>query len=575
MKIPLAAWLSSTQWRLTLRDDVLAGIVVGIVLIPQSLGYALLAGLPPVYGLYATIVPVLIYALVGSSNTQAIGAVAITSIMTAQALAPFAQGQPSRYIALAALMALVVGIILLVAALLKLGWIMRFISRGVMAAFITGAAILIITGQVKYVFGLHSRGDTFPQLLWGFWQQKNDINLVTLLLGLSATLVLWLNRRYMTLLLVKFKLSSITANITAKLVPIGVIFLASLVVYQWSLASRGVSIVGAIPAGLPTFALPVLAEHSQWLTLLSSALLIALIAFISSASVAKSVALQRQESFDANSELFGLGLANISGAFFQGLPIAGGFSRTAVNIEAGAKTPLAGIVSAIIVMLVLLLASAWFYYLPLAVLGAGVIVAVSNLIDLRTLKMAWRSDKTEALAYVLTLLGVLLAGLQIGLVIGFMWSLLALIWRSNQPHVAVVGQLGQTAEFRNIERHHVKTWPKLLLLRIDENLFFGNSDKVASRVWQEVDKRPELADVVLIFSAINHVDLSSQWMLKNVEQQLLARNIQLHFAEIKGFVMDKLINTPLIEEWHGKIFATTEQAVAALTPSPCEPEYNL
>lgn len=575
MKHILPAWLQHKQWQQHLQQDLIAGLVVGIVVIPQSLGYALLAGLPPVYGLYAAIVPVLVYALIGASNTQAVGPVAITSIMTAQALLPFAQSQTSTYIALAAFMALLVGMILLFAALLKLGWIMQFISRGVMAAFITGAALLIMTGQVKYILGLSVQGDTLPSLLWAFWQQQTGINSYALLLGSSAVVVLWLNRRYSIGILKKIKLSTDSASLMTKVIPIVVLIIASYVVYQGQLINHQLAVVGAIPAGLPSFDVPQWPAWSQWQALFSSALLIALIAFISSASVAKSMALQRQENFDANKELLGLGLANISAAFFKGLPITGGFSRTAVNVEAGAKTPLAGVFSALVMALVLLVANDWFYYLPLAVLGAGVIVAVSNLLDIKTLKMAWHSDKTEAGAYLVTLLSVLVFGLQLGLLFGLFFSIAALIWRSHQPHLAVVGQVGESEHFRNIQRHQVITWPNLLLMRIDENLFFGNSDSIANRVRHEVNQQKTVSDVVLIFSAVNHVDLSSQWMLQSLEQQLAKRGIRLHFAEIKGFVMDDLANTPLIKQWRGQIFDTTQQAANCLKPPVIEPEYNL
>ncbi len=575
MKRLLPTWLQTSQWRHTLHQDIVAGLVVGIVVIPQSLGYALLAGLPPVYGLYAAIIPVLVYAFIGASNTQAVGPVAITSIMTAQALVPFAQANSSTYIALAAFMALLVGVILVVAALLKLGWIMQFISRGVRAAFITGAALLIITGQIKYILGLSVQGDTLPQLLYGFWQQHALINSNALIIGVGAIAVLSLNRRYTANGLIKLGLSEYLAHLTSKLVPIMVVVVASSVVYKLQLSTHGLNVVGNIPSGLPAFTLPHWPEWQQWQTLFSSALLIALIAFISSASVAKSVALQRQEPFDANKELLGLGLANISAAFFKGFPITGGFSRTAVNLEAGAKTPVAGIISALTMAMVLVLMSDWFYYLPLAVLGAGVIVAATNLLDAHTLKMAWQSDKTEAWAYLVTLFSVVVLGLQLGLLLGLFFSVGSLIWRSHQPHMAVVGQVGDTEHFRNVQRHQVTTWPNLLLMRIDENLFFGNSESIANRIWQEVEAQVMVKNVVLIFSAVNHVDLSSQWMLQSVAAQLKEREIDCHFAEIKGFVMDDLRNTALIKAWQGRIFLTTEQAVMALKPNVLEPEYNL
>lgn len=570
MKRFFPAWLN--QVRYTWQDDLLAGMIVGIVVIPQSLGYALLAGLPPVYGLYAAIIPVLLYAYIGASQTQAVGPVAITSIMTAQALLPFAQSQSLTYIALAACLALLVGLVLLGAAWLKLGWIMQFISRGVMAGFITGAALLIMTGQCKYILGLNLQGDTVWQLFVGFYQQHNLINQQAVYLGITTMILLWLNRRYSQTLCLGLGCSDYISHVITKLMPVFIITFASLWVWQQALP---LAIVGNIPQGLPSFILPSVPNSEQWRGFISSALLIALIAFISSASVAKSVALQRQEPFDANKELLGLGYANVGAAFFQGFPITGGFSRTAVNLEAGAKTPLAGIISAVMIAIVLVLLSAWFYYLPVAVLAAGVIVAVSQLLDIQTVKMAWQHDKSEAYAYLATLIGVLLAGLQLGLLLGLFFSLAALIWRSHQPHLAVVGQVGTTEHFRNVQRHQVTTWPNLLLIRIDENLFFGNSESIANRIWLEINQQAKVSDVVLIFSAVNHIDLSSQLMLENLQQQLAKRHIVLHLAEIKGFVMDSLVNTPLLKNWQGKIFDTTEQAANSLKPQVPEPEYNL
>lgn len=570
MKRFLPAWLN--QVRYTWQDDLLAGVIVGIVVIPQSLGYALLAGLPPVYGLYAAIIPVLLYAYIGASQTQAVGPVAITSIMTAQALLPFAQSQSLTYIALAACLALLVGLVLLGAAWLKLGWIMQFISRGVMAGFITGAALLIMAGQCKYILGLNLQGDTVWQLFVGFYQQHNLINQQAVYLGITTMILLWLNRRYSQTLCLGLGCSDYVSHVITKLMPVFIIIFASLWVWQQALP---LAIVGNIPQGLPSFILPSVPNSEQWRGFISSALLIALIAFISSASVAKSVALQRQEQFDANKELLGLGYANVGAAFFQGFPITGGFSRTAVNLEAGAKTPLAGIISALMIAIVLVLLSAWFYYLPVAVLAAGVIVAVSQLLDIQTVKMAWQHDKSEAYAYLATLMGVLLAGLQLGLLLGLFFSLAALIWRSHQPHLAVVGQVGTTEHFRNVQRHQVTTWPNLLLIRIDENLFFGNSESIANRIWLEINQHAKVSDVVLIFSAVNHIDLSSQLMLENLQQQLAKRHIVLHLAEIKGFVMDSLVNTPLLKNWQGKIFDTTEQAANSLKPQVPEPEYNL
>ncbi len=571
------SWLQQDRLRQYWRDDLVAGIVVGILVIPQSLGYALLAGLPPVYGLYAAILPTLAYAWIGASNTQAVGPVAITSVMTAQALFLIlpAHTALADYALFAALMAALVGIMLLLAGLLRLGWLTQFMSRGVVAGFISGAALLIAIGQLKHLLGIKLQGDTLIKMLQSGWQHLGETNLPTLWIGLSALLTLLAARRWLSSSLVRWGVPPRFASLLSRMTPVVVVMLTTALSAMLGLEQDGVRIIGSLPAGLPAFLLPALPDIQTLQQMLPAAGLIALIAFISSASVAQSFARKRKERFDANDELIGLGWANLAGSINQGFPVTGGFSRTAVNVEAGAQTPLAGVISALVMALVLWLFTDWFYALPLAVLGASIMAAIANLIDLDTVKQAWRFDRADAWAYLVTALGVMLLGLQMGLLAGLLLSFATLLWRSSQPHLAVVGQVGDSAHFRNVQRHTVRTWPTLLLLRIDESLYFGNTQSVLDRIESELNAQPRVRDLVLMMSAVNHIDLSAQQMLEELNGSLLARGIRLHLAELKGPVMDLLQGTPLLRTLSGQRYITTLDAVQQLAPAPPPPEYHL
>lgn len=571
----LPDWLSHYP-RHHLSDDVVAGLVVGILVIPQSLGYALLAGLPAVYGLYAAILPVLAYAWVGSSNTQAVGPVAITSMMTAQALLPIVSPQDvGSYAAFAGLLAVLSGLILGLAGVLRLGWLTQLMSRGVVAGFITGAALLIMVSQSKYLLGVSFDSQTLITTLHTLPAQLAHLHGLTIAIGLSTLLfLLWAKRQFNPILL-QMGLSSRSANLLSRMAPLLSVMVSTLLCGSLALDQAGVAIIGEIPAGLPTLGLPALPNTQTLLNLIPTATLIALIGFISSASVAQEFALRRREAFDANRELIGLGVANLAGALMKGFPVSGGFSRTAVNVEAGAQTPLAGVIAAAVMVLVLLALTSWFYFLPYAVLGAGIIAAVTNLIDVKTFKQAWLYDRSDAWAYLITAGGVLLFGLQIGLIAGVLLSFASILYRSSQPHCAVVGQYGNQGHFRNIERYDVKTWSNLLLFRIDERLFFGNTRSVLEHLNNALASRPDVQQVVLILSAVNSIDLSAQLMLEELNRNLQDRQITLHLAEIKGPVMDAIQDTPVIKHLNGQVFLSTLDAVNQLKPRLSDPEYHV
>ncbi len=558
----IPAWLRQYQLS-ALPTDVVAGLVVGVLVIPQSLGYAVLAGLPPVYGLYAAIVPVLVYAWIGSSNVQAVGPVAITAIMTASSLHPYATEGSQQYILMASLLSLMVGTMLWLAGRLKLGWIMQFISRGVSAGFISGAAILIFVSQLKYLTAIPIAGNNLIGYLSSMQMYARQLHPLTLVIGVIAFALLVANR-YGSKWLWKSWLSASYAKWAERLFPLILLGIAIVLSISLHWTTNGVATIGSIPQGLPTFTLPYVPDFDEALNLLPSAGLIALIIFVSSSSVASNYARLRGEAFNANSELTGLGLANMAGGFFQGFTVAGGFSRTAINADSGAKTPVASLVTVLVMIAALIAFGNVLAPLPYALLGATIMASIISLIDMATLKSAWQRDRLDAASFLAAFIGVLIFGLNTGLVIGLMVSFASLIWQSSKPHVAVVGQLAGTGHFRNINRHDVVTFSNLLMLRIDESLFFGNSESVHRRVIQATQQYPEAHEVILIMSAVNHIDLTGQEMLISLNQELLNQNKHLNFSFIKGPVMDIIEHTPVITTLSGQVYLSTMDAVNAL-----------
>lgn len=539
---------------------------MGILVIPQSLGYAVLAGLPPVYGLYAAIVPVLVYAWVGSSNVQAVGPVAITAIMTASSLHGYSDAGPEKYAMMTSLLAVMVGLMLWLAGRLKLGWVMQFVSRGVSAGFVSGAAVLILVSQLKYLTGAKVSGNNLLQYLGSLAQHFSSISLPTVIVGITS-LTLFLLNRYAGRYLWESWLPPSAAKWAGRLFPLLLVAAAIIGSSAGHWSTLGVHIIGEVPSGLPHFQLPLatsLPELQELLQLIPTAALMALIAFVSSSSVASTYARLRGERFEANDELKGLGLANIFGGLFQSFPVAGGFSRTAINVDSGAKSPLASLITVAVMVAALLVLGDIIAPLPYALLGAMIMASIVSLIDIDTFKAAWRTDRLDALGFAAAFIGVLAFGLNTGLVIGLIVSFAGLIWQSSQPHIAVVGQLAGTGHFRNVNRHDVITYSNLLIMRIDESLFFGNSEAVHSQIQAALVRYPQATELVLIMSAVNHIDLSAQEMLITLNQELIAQDRRLHFSFIKGPVMDVIGQTAIISHLSGQVFLSTMDAVKVL-----------
>ena len=561
-------WLRGpTWWRADQRrhwaGDAVAGAVVTVLVIPQSLAYAMLAGLPPTMGLYASVWPVLAYAFLGSSQVLAVGPVAVTSLMTASALLPLAVAASPEYVALAMGLALLSGLMLTLAGVLRLGFLAYFLSQPVISGFVSGVAILIAIGQLPGILGITVEGRGVAQTLLGVWQQVQHIHVPTAALGLGAVALLWWARSHLARAWGRWFGAPEVGAWMARMAPLVVVLLATLIVLLTGGAQAlGVAVVGPIEPGLPQWQ-GVFLDSGQWLSLCLPALLIALIGFVESVSLAQAYALQRQQRLAPNRELLGLGVANVLSGFTGGYSVAGGFSRTVINASAGAQTPMASVVAALLMAGVMLGFSQAFEVLPVAVLSASILVSVLTLIDVQTLRQAWRYDTADAWSWLATFAGVLVAGVEIGIGMGVVLSLGVLVWRSSRPHMAVVGRIAGTEHFRNIGRHRVETLPGLIALRVDESLFFANAAALEEKVGDLLSQHSDTRCLLLILSAVNRIDTTALIMLDELERSLALKGVQLQLAEVKGPVMDRLGSTDLGQRLASRIYLSTNEAFNA------------
>jgi SulP family sulfate permease len=541
----LAGWLRAYR-RADLAGDVGAGIVVAMMMIPQGMAYALVAGLPPVAGLYAGIVPPLLYALCGTSSTQSVGPMAIISLMTASALSSLASPGTALYGMLAAQLAVLSGAVLLACGLLRVGFLANFFSRPVMNGFTLGSAIVISLGQLHALLGAalpHVHGPSAA-------------------LGVGSVGLLVFARRWLAPSLRRFGVPCGVADVAAKLAPMVLVLAGIALVALLRLDRMGVRVIGAVPSGLPAPSLATSAAH--WQELLKPALLTSFMSFLIAMSGAQALALKRSEKLYTNRELVGLGLANVGSALCGGFPVTGSLSRSAVNFAAGARTQLAGVTAAALLAGALVLPTAWLALLPLPVLAATIIVAVLGLLDWSTLRTAWHYDRADALALLATAGGVLLLGVEAGVVLGLLLSLGTMIWRESRPHIAVLGRIPQTEHFRNIDRYSAETDPAVLLLRIDAGLFFGNIEAVSQRIEEELAAHGDARHLVLVLSAVNAIDSSALFGLQELNRVLARRDVRLHLAEVKGPVLDRLRASTLLSELSGRLFLSTANAWDAL-----------
>ena len=563
--LPPLAWLRGYDGT-TLASDLLAAVIVTIMLIPQSLAYALLAGMPPEAGIYASIAPIVLYAIFGTSRALAVGPVAVVSLMTAAAVGEIAQSGTAGYVTAALTLAFLSGAMLLALGLFRLGFLANFLSHPVIAGFITASGILIAASQLRHILGIEAEGHTLPQILSSLWAHLGEVNVITLGLGLAATAFLFWVRGGLKPLLRRMGLGPQMADIGAKTGPVLAILATTLAVWGFDLGARGVAIVGEVPQSLPPLTLPSFSPDLL-AQLFVPALLISVIGFVESISVAQTLAAKKRQRIDPDQELIGLGSANLGAAFTGGFPVTGGFSRSVVNFDAGAETPAAGAFTAAGLALAALFLTPLIHYLPKATLAATIIVAVLSLVDFSILKRAWAFSHADFAAVSVTILLTLIFGVEAGVSAGVVTSILVHLYKTSRPHMAVVGRVPGTEHFRNVLRHEVETQPHVLSLRVDESLYFPNARFLEDQLAQYAADKPDLTDVVLMFPAVNEIDLSALESLEAINTRLRDADIRLHLSEVKGPVMDRLKRSHFLDELTGEVFLSQHEAACALAKS--------
>lgn len=542
---PILTWLPHYHKRL-LGADILAGLIVTVMVIPQSLAYALLAGLPAVVGLYASILPQLLYTFLGTSRTLAVGLVAIIALMTGAALSSVATPGSPDYLQAALVLSLLSGGILVAMGALKMGFFSNFLSHPVISGFLTASGILIAVSQLGSLLGISSSGFTLVERVITLFPNLPTFNPYTLVIGAGTLFFLVMMRRFGKQSLSAIGLPRTLADLITKAGPVFAVIITTLAAWHWQLADQGVAIVGAIPSGLPALSFP-WADTSLWRALFIPALLISLVGFVESVSMGQMLAAKRRQRISPNQELIGLGAANLAAGFTSGMPVTGGLSRTVINYDAGAQTPAAGAFAALGIALVTMAFTGWLYYLPIATLAATITVSILTLVDIPMLRQTWRYSRSDFAAMAVTILLTLVEGIEAGILGGVSLSIALFLYRTSRPHSALVGRVPDTEHFRNTERHDVETVSNVALLRIDESLYFANARYLEDTVYNLVASYPELEHVVLICSAVNLIDASALESLDAINARLKDSDVKLHLSEVKGPVMDQLKKSDFLE----------------------------
>ncbi|WP_422040741.1 SulP family inorganic anion transporter [Roseibium sp.] len=562
--LPIFDW-GKSYTRETATRDLVAALIVTIMLIPQSLAYALLAGLPPEVGLYASILPLVAYALFGSSRVLAVGPVAVVSLMTASAVGEFAQQGTPEYLGAAIVLAFLSGLMLIAMGLLRLGFLANLLSHPVISGFITASGLLIAASQLKHVLGVPSHGHTLTEILLSLAQHLDAVNWITVFIGATVTAFLFWVRKGLKATLLGLGLAPFLSDILTKAGPVAAVVATTVLSNTLQLSDRGVRVVGDIPSGLPVPQLPGF-DSELWLALAGPALLISVIGFVESVSVAQTLAAKKRQRIEPDQELIGLGSANIASALSGGYPVTGGFARSVVNFDAGAATPAAGAFTAAGIAFATLLLTPLLAHLPQATLAATIIVAVLALVDFGAVRRTFRYSKSDFSAMAATIAVTLLFGVESGVISGVVLSIALHLYRSSRPHMAIVGIVPGSEHFRNVDRHNVVTGETVLTVRVDESLFFANSRFLEDRIYALVAERPEVDHVILMCSAINAIDASALESLEEINQRLFDAGVTFHLSEVKGPVMDRLNRSDFPDQLTGRVFLSQYDALCTLDP---------
>jgi len=516
-----------------LSGDISAGLTVGVMLIPQGMAYSMLAGLPPIHGLYAVTIPLIVYALMGTSRQLAVGPVAMVSLLISSGVGQLAAAGTEEYISYAILLALMVGVLQLLMGIFRIGFLVNFLSHPVIAGFTSAAAVVIGFSQLKHILGVKTEGESVIGIFKQIMAQVQDFHFISIMIGMGSII---------TLILVKKLHKKIPA-------PLVVVTLGILIVSVFALDQSGVKIVKEIPSGFPMPALPIF-DWGAIQKLLPTAFAISFVGFMESIAVAKAIQAKHKDyELSSNQELIALGTANIVASALKAFPITGGFSRTAVNDQAGAKTGLASIISAFLIILTLLFLTSYFYFLPNAVLAAIILVAVYGLIDFKEAKHLWHADRTDFALFLVAALGTLLLGIEEGILVGVVLSMGILIYRVSYPHMAELGRVPGTTLFRNVDRfENLEMVEGVAILRIDAPIFFANLSNIQERIQKLRSDRPQTKKIIIDAAAVSHLDSSGAHMLHDLHESLKEKGIQLHIAQAIGPVRDAMQTNSLIEK---------------------------
>jgi SulP family sulfate permease len=558
---PIVDWLRNYQ-RADLVPDIVAGLTTAVMLVPQAMGYALLAGLPPIHGLYASVAPILLYAALGTSRHLAVGPVAMDSILVAGTVGAIATVGTENYVLIAAAVGMMVGVIQAGLGFLRAGFLVNFLSRPVVAGFTAAAALIIAASQFGNLLGIKlPRTHHVHKVVWEALRGFSEWSWPTLALGVASVVALVIAKKRFP----RFPTA------------LAVVVAATLVVWGFGLSERGVAIVGTVPAGLPGFRIPSV-ETSLLLDLIPAAATIALVSFMEAISVGRTFATQFRYDISPNRELIALGIGNLVGGATGGYPIAGGFSRTAVNARAGARTQLAALVTCAVVVLTLLFLTGAFYYLPKAALSAIIVAAVASLIDIKGAREVYHVKRTDFYLLVLTFFATLSLGIQWGILVGVGASVLLFLVRTTRPHFAVLGRIPESQTYLNASRHpQAETLPGILLVRIDAQFYFGNVSFLKETVRSLVDDADEpVRYLVLEAAGVNGLDSAAAATLAELDEELDARGTKLVLTRIKGPVRDVLQRTGLLEKLakEGRVYLSTHRAMEVLRSGMALPDLS-
>jgi SulP family sulfate permease len=548
-----------------LSHDLVAGAVLGVITIPQGIAYAFMAGLPAEAGLYASLAPMVIYAILGSSRQLVVGPVAITALMVATAIGEYAPRYDQSYLGVTTVLSLQAGIILWLLRLSQMGGLVNLLSYPVITGFVNAAALLIIVSQLPALIGIGpgDATDPFHQLL-NLGTHIREVNVAVVLMGAGCLLGLWLVSRYTSAVLRRFFGDVADPHPVSRTGPMLVTAAAAAVVAVWNLDETfGIAVVGQLPSGLPGFTLPPF-HWQMWLDVAPASAMIAVVAYVESYSIGATLATRQRTRVNSHQELIALGAANIGAAFTGAYPVAGSFSRSSVNFQAGARSQVSALVCAALVVLTLLLFTPLFARLPHAALAAIVVVSVIGIVDVTSMRRHWRIHREDSITEIATLVTVLAFGVETGLITGVALSIAFFVRTSSRPHIAIVGRIPHTEHFRSARRYDVETFPHVAAIRIDENVYFGNANQVENKLLKIVQRRAGTRHLLLVMSAVNMIDVSGLEMLYRLNDNLVAMNIKLHLAEVKGPVMEQLEVTDFIMRLTGSVFFTTDQAMRDL-----------